>query len=350
MRNPAIFCVLLILAAPLARAADDTAVNERIRQTLLYGIDSQVLDVIQKLQSSHDSGFTKELVQILAEQRSTDVQKAVLGLFLDQKVKEGEAGAKAILGGWQDAQSDLLISSIQYLAAIGAAGLPAALAPLVDSTDNSVAMASIQALGKVGDSTSVTLLVGKLKSTDYPDARKSEIVLALGARKDPSAVDTLLAIAKNTDEDKVRRMYAADALGKIGDAKAIPVLKAMFQEKDALIRLYAASALAQFSLGDAMPFLLQGLKDENWKLREQSAKALARQLPAGSSDSVVPVLIYKAQYDPVSQVRVAAVQALGAIGGDGVMRQLADLYGGSDRPARQPGGRAHACSWTRRSP
>ena len=332
MRNLVISCALLILAAPWARAADDAAVNERIRQTLLYGIDSQVLDVIQKLQSTHDSGFTRELVQILGEQRSTEVQKAVLGLFLDQKVKEGEERAKAILSGWQDAQSDLLISSIQYLAAIGASGLPAAIAPLVDSGDNSVAIASIQALGKVGDSTSVTLLVGKLKSTDYPDARKSEIVLALGARKDPSAVDTLLAIAKNTDEDKVRRMYAADSLGKIGDARAVPVLKAMFQEKDALIRLYAASALAQFSMDDAMPFLVQGLKDENWRLREQSAKALARQLPAGRSDSVVPLLVYKAQYDPVSQVRVASVQALGAIGGDGVMRQLADLYGGSDKP------------------
>jgi HEAT repeat protein len=332
MRTLFAFCALIILAAPSVHAADSADVSERIRQTLLYGIDSQVLDVIQGLQSSHDSRYTKELVQILSEQRSVSVQKAVLGLFLDQKVKEGEERAKTILTGWQDAQADLLIPSVQYLAAIGASGLPAALAPLVDSGDNAVAITSIQALGKVGDASSVTLLLGRLKSPDYPDSRKSEIVLALGARKDPSAVDALLAVARNTEEDKVRRMYAADALGKIGDAKAVPILKAMFGEQDALIRLYAASALAQFSLDDAMPFLLQGLKDENWKLREQSAKALGRQLSPGQSGSVVPVLVYKARYDPVSQVRVASVQALGAIGGDSAMRALAELYGSSDKP------------------
>ena len=323
-------CALIILAAPCARA--DSAAAQRIRQTLLYGIDSQVLDVIQGLQSSHDSGYTKELAQVLSEQRSTDVQKAILALFQDQDIKEGEASARAVLGGWQDAPTELLISSVQYLAAIGASGLPTALAPLVDSGDNAVALAAIQALGKVGDSSSVTLLLAKLKSPDYPEARKSEIVLALGARKDPAAVETLLAIAKNTEEDKVRRMYAADALGKIGDARAVAVLKAMFQEKDALIRLYAASALAQFSLDDAMPALLQGLRDENWRLREQSARALGRRLSPGQAGSAVPVLLYKAQFDPVSQVRVASVQALGAIGGDGVLRDLVDLYSGSDRP------------------
>jgi HEAT repeat protein len=320
-----------LVAAPCARATDSPDAAERLRQTLLYGIDSQVLDVIRGLQSSHDSGYTKELARILSEQRSVEVQKAVLALFLDQKVKDGEASAKTVLSGWQDAQQDLLISCIQYLAAISASGLPAVLAPLVDSGDNTIAVTTIQALGKVGDASSVALLLGKLKSTEYPDARKSEIVLALGARKDPTAVDALVAIAKNTDEDKVRRMYAADALGKIGDARAVPVLKAMFGEKDALIRLYAASALAQFSLDEAMPFLVQGLRDENWKLREQSAKALGRQLSPGQTGAVVPVLIYKSCYDPVSQVRVASVQALGAIGGGEAMRALAELYAGSDR-------------------
>ncbi|HTP58664.1 MAG TPA: hypothetical protein VMM82_07075, partial [Spirochaetia bacterium] len=131
-------CALIILAAPCARA--DSAAAQRIRQTLLYGIDSQVLDVIQGLQSSHDSGYTKELAQVLSEQRSTDVQKAILALFQDQDIKEGEASARAVLGGWQDAPTELLISSVQYLAAIGASGLPTALAPLVDSGDNAVAL------------------------------------------------------------------------------------------------------------------------------------------------------------------------------------------------------------------
>ncbi len=174
--------------------------------------------------------------------------------------------------------------------------------------------------------------MSKLKSADYPDARKNDIILALGTLKDPSAVDELLSIARSQDEDKVRRMYAADSLGKIGDAKALPVLRDMFQEKDALIRLYAASAIARFSLDEVFPSLIQGLRDENVKVREQSAKALARPLSATQAATAVPILSYKAELDPEAVVRIASIQALGAIGGDGAMTLLLKIYSSADHP------------------
>ena len=293
-----------------------------------------MLDVIQALQASHDSGFTKELVQILAEQRSTDVQKAVLALFQDQKVKDGEESAKAILGGWQDAP----VGPSHFFHPVPGGDrqppvLPAALAPLVDSADNCGCLGRHPGAGQGGRRRLGHPAGGEAEEPGLSRMRGSRRSCWRSAPSRTRAPWTpCWPLQSNTDEDKVRRMYAADSLGKIGDARALPVLKAMFQEKDALIRLYAASALAQFSLDDALPFLIQGLRDENWKVREQSAKALARRLPPAQAGSAVPILVYKAQYDPVSQVRVASVQALGAIGGDGVMRQLADLYGGSDKP------------------
>ena len=327
----AALALLAACAHPLA-AADTAALAERTRQTLLYGIDSQVLDAIQSLKASRDTGFTKELSEILSGERSAAVRKAVLGLFLDQKVKEGEGAARQILTGWQDAPSDVLVAAVQYLAFTGGTGLADALSPLVDSTDGAVASAAIDALGKTGNAATVTLLAAKLKSTDFPDARKSAVILALGNLKDSQAVDVLMTIAKSQDEDKVRRMYAADALGKIGDPRALPVLKAMYDEQDALIRLYAASALSRFGLDSVFPILIQALRDENWKVREQSAKALARPLSSGQASTAVPILTYKAESDPISQVRIASIQALGEIGGDAPMKALLAIYAGSDRP------------------
>jgi HEAT repeat protein len=178
----------------------------------------------------------------------------------------------------------------------------------------------------------VALLIARLTSADFPDARKSPVILALGELKDARAADELMSIAKSQEEDKVRRMYAADSLGKIGDIRALPVLQAMFDEQDALVRLYAASALARFSLDSVFPTLIQALRDESWKVREQSAKSLARQLSSSQSAAAVPILAYKAESDPVSQVRLASIQALGEIGGDRVISSLVAIYAGSNHP------------------
>jgi HEAT repeat protein len=329
-RTALVLSLLMVASLVPVAAADNAAAKDKVRQTLLYGIDSQVVDAIQAIRSSQDTSFTPELVKVLSEQRSEAVQKAALDLFKDQKVKDGEVRAKAILAAWEQTTDALLISSIQYLASISSAGLATGLQPLVDSDKNAVALAAIQALGSTGDSAAAAFLVGKLKSQDFPDSRKNDCILALGALKDPVAVDELLSIAGNTDEEKVRRMYAADSLGKLHDAKALPVLKSMFAENDALIRLYAAGALSQFSLDDVFPSLLQGLRDENPKVREQSAKTLGRGLSASQADAAVPILSYKAEFDPEAIVRTASIQALGTIGGGGAMATLRKIYAGSD--------------------
>ena len=156
MKMIAAAAVLLAALALPAFGATDTA-KERMRQTLLYGIDSQVLDAITSLSSARDAGFTRELAQVLSDQRSPSLQKAVLDLFREQKLKDGEGRAKTILAGWQDAPSDLLVSAIRYLTSLGSNGLAAGLAPLVDSTDSSVASAAIDGLGRAGDASSVAL-------------------------------------------------------------------------------------------------------------------------------------------------------------------------------------------------
>ena len=104
----------------------------------------------------------------------------------------------------------------------------------------------------------------------------------------------------------------------------------MFAENDALIRLYAASALSHFDLGEAFPSLIQGLRDENVRVREQSARALTRQLSSSQAGTAVPILSYKAEFDPEPSVRTASIQALGAIGGDASLRVLLKVYSGAD--------------------
>ena len=315
-----------------ASADDQSKALEQTRATLLYGIDSQVLEVVQRIASTRDDRFTKELASVLTDTRSTEVKKAILQLFGDQGVKDGEGAARQVLGDTEHPTGDVVVAAIRYLSVIHAAGLPLLVIPLMDSKDNAVAIEAIQSCGKSGEAACAAALEVKLKSPDFPDALRPDVILALGDLKDQKAVDDLIAIAKNPDQDKVQRVYAADALGKIGDARAVPVLKAMFSEGDALVRAYAASALAHFGLGDVFPMLIQGLKDDDWKVREQCAKALTGTLSAGQADSALPILDYKARYDPVSQVRVAAIMAIGGMSGSQGEDTLAMLYQGAGFP------------------
>jgi HEAT repeat protein len=323
----------LLVPALSARAASaDTTAADRTRQTLLYGIDSQVMDVLTGLRTTWDSEFTPQLVTILTDKRSTELQTAVLEIFRDQGIKDGEAPARAVVDGWEGAPSDLAVAAIRYLASIKSEGLAAKLAPIVDSQDNGLATAAIAGLGQAGDSSSTTLLLAKLASLDYPESRKSDIILALGNLKDKAAVDALVAIVKNTDEERIRRLYAADALGKIGDPRALPVLRDMFGEKEALERQYAASALARFDVSTVFDSLIQALRDEDAKVRESSANALARPLSPAQTSAAVPILSYKAEMDPASQVRIASIKALGELGTDAALRELLSIYSTPTRP------------------
>jgi hypothetical protein len=151
-----LLAIMILAVVAFASSADDlSAARDRERQTLLYGIGSQVLDAIKAIKASKDSSFTKELGQVLSTSVSTDVQVAVLDVFQDQAISDGEAKAKEILASWQDSPSALLSAAVRYLAAIGSKGLAASLGPLVDSTDNFVASAAIQSLGKSGDPAAV---------------------------------------------------------------------------------------------------------------------------------------------------------------------------------------------------
>jgi hypothetical protein len=60
-----------------------------------------------------------------------------------------------------------------------------------------------------------------------------------------------------------------------------------------------------------LDILAQCLKEENWKVRVQAAKALAQ---AGAG-KVLPILSYKAEFDPIQQVKTEAIRAIAAIDG-----------------------------------
>jgi HEAT repeat protein len=324
---------ILFFAVSFAAAAEPASdIRGQWLQTLRYGTDSQTLEIVQKIKETEDASFTPELVVLLNRTANPDLAIAVLDLFTMQEVRDGEASARVILAEWQERKSDLVTSAIRYLTALKSEGLVKDLVALIDVSDNQIALAAVSGLGKLQDRSAAASLMEKLISPEYAEGRKSQVILALGELRDPSTVEALIALVRDKNEDAVRRLYAADALGKIGDAKAIPVLKELLAEKEALNRTYAASALAKFDVGEVFRELLQGLRDDNWKVRIECAKALARPLPQEGRAEAIAMLFYKAENDPVSQVKLEAISTLSILGGDDTYVFLLNLYKSQKTP------------------
>ncbi len=326
-RKPAVvlFLWLLVFCLPLAaQNTGDTSKSflEEWRQTLKYGIDQEILEVIQKLKGLKQTALDNELLELLGSSVSTDVRKAILDHFTQEKNAAAEGIAVTLLENYENEEPDLIRALLIYLGEIKSRKAETTVGALVSNDNDSIAEQAILTLGKIGNPAGGDLLLSKLDDVEYPPARKSQIIVALGDLGSAKAMDTLIQIVENRDADKVWRMYACESLGKIGDPRAVPVIKKAFAQGDPLLKSYAIGALANFSMHDVFDLLIQGLKDNYWKVRIAAARGLAR--PEGAP--AAPILKYKALHDPENVVRREAIRALGAIGTGEAFTALRGLF------------------------
>ncbi len=328
MTKGILVALLLSLWAPLCASGQDAApgadrpVTEEWGQVLRFGIDSEVLKVIQQLKATGETALDRELVEAFGGSLNQEVREAVLDLFGSRKSPDLEGPALAVVRSAEESEPELVRACVDYLRRIRSSGVAAAAAGLLDSASVAVAEAAIKALGELGDQASGQALLASLEDPRYPEERKAPIILALGELRFEPAVPVLIDLVSSRDTERMWRLYAADSLGKIGDPRAVPVLKGLFEEQDSLVKAYAASALAGFGMEEVEPVLQQALRDSNVRVRLAAAKALARPEARGS----VEMLIYKARRDPEKAVRLQAIESLGAVGGAAAMEFLRELY------------------------
>lgn len=304
-------------------------VIEEWREILKFGIDTEILDVLNLIKERGLTTLNQEFVAVLSESLNADVRVAVLDYFRGEKDKAARDVSIALLSQYEELENNLVIALLRYLSETGTSESIGLMMELVDHYEISVATAAIKVLGKDTygsrrEDEIAELLLERLKDEDFDEVLKQEVILSLGSLKSKKAVEDLIELVAERTEDKVVRMYAADALGKIGDERAIDPLKDLFSEGDALLRAYAASALANFDPDAVAEFLMQGLRDSNWKVRVASAKGLSR----SSNPKAIDILVYKVKKDPVDAVRIEACKALGELGSPTALNSLRDLYRG----------------------
>lgn len=242
--------------------------------------------------------------------------------------------------------------------ALAALGLPA-IDPLIKSLSSKSALVrgnAALALGLLKNGRAAKPLLGMLNDPE-PQVRVLAIE-ALSFSKDPAVTAKMLTVYNNPDEEHEVQGAACNTIVRIGDPKAIDKLIARLGDGGETYRVVAAlaqladprvmrtlilavdadgpiaarRAWAQIGVPMVAP-LTTLLKDTDAGVRAGAAEALFAIIQQTKDSSALdPLVVTLEDADP--KVRLAAVNALGKIGGDRVVDALIDALRDADAKVR----------------
>ena len=298
------------------------SITEERRELLLYGIDSQILELLKDLREEKDDTLVGEVMATLKTSRNPTIGSAIIDYFREIDYEKVSEEVVVIVDTYEDQNTQLLLSAVKYLTDYPPPNAVELFSPLLDMQEQEIIRAALKGLGLSGDEAAVDILLDRIDDDDFHDNLKPEVILALGDLGHKKAIEPLISIIEDTGEEATWRRYACTSLGKIGDVSTLPVIENLLYDDDSILRSYAVGALRYFESDDIIPMLNESLKDSFWRVRVSAAQGLAEK----NVERAVPILIFKAEKDPEMNVRLEAAKALGTIANGEALEALRRFY------------------------
>lgn len=327
MKRRSLICILTILWTSTQGFGAEgeeavQSIRDERRDTLLYGIDSQIIEVMENIGKERDDQLLDSVYAAFKLTRNPEVKISAIDLFDSFEYQPPLVDAVEIISGYEEESAALVVRAIDYVATDRNTDLADILRPLVESRDPSISRAAIRGIAQTGNEDHASYLLEKFEDSRFDEERKTDIILAFGELKSILVVDALIDILDDEGEDMTRRRYACDALGKIADPRALPAIERSLGSSDAMLRAYAVASIRYFTDSDIIPSLEQGLRDSFWRVRVSAAKALGEL----KATEAITILDFKARKDPETNVRDAAIRALAAVGSKEAFDDIREYY------------------------
>jgi HEAT repeat protein len=284
--------------------------------TRLLGREDARGEVLEAL-VRHGSRVTDLLIEQLESEDLEVRRAAVVALG-----RIGDASAVPALIEILEEDAELVIHAADALAKIGDPRAFDALLALVGDASAAVRQAVVGALNSLGSPEMPGRVLPLLGDAD-PNVRESAVKIA-GYFGYPGCVDPLLERCRDEDE-RVRRA-AVEHLPYLEDERATPALVRALRHETPKVRAAAAGAMAQAEGPEISTHLIEALGDEDSWVRYFAARSLGRRRVVESTSALAKL----AQADRANHVRIAAVEALGEIGGERAARFVAPLVNSDD--------------------
>ena len=205
---------------PDSDVLDEKSQSERRKDILRYGLDNEVVGLIETLIKEKDREFLPLLADMFASAKSTALKDKIIDCCAEFEYAGLKDAALAVLEDPYDEKKSTVSAFIRYAEKIKLSEAAPFLRSIIEKDDTDFFNGAVSALGSIGSEEDASFLADRFESEDLTVAQKQNIVKALGKLKADRTFDALAAMARNEDENAFVRMYAAEAIGNIRSDEA----------------------------------------------------------------------------------------------------------------------------------
>ena len=312
-------------AASAAEKDESPEDEENNRNTIRYGLPSEIGNLLDTLLKNDDPRFTEEIYDLFQVTKSPVIKEKVLKYFTKAEDPCLEDYAVDLLNDPYDENNSVVKATFQYVSAVKTKDAIPAVITLVESENENYFNDAISTLGDIGGPEEAMFLVEYLERDDLTDAQRQTLMRNCGKMHAVETWDKLVDILDNDDENTFVRMYAAESLGLMEVEKSVPVLVEHFDETDPNLRQYVIKGLSHFpDVVEAKATVIQGIRDEHWKVRQEAIRTVKE----NKITDAVQYLIYRAKNDSEKIIKEESYSSIAAIntaeGNDFLLAQLND--------------------------
>ncbi|POQ98227.1 hypothetical protein AU468_14040 [Alkalispirochaeta sphaeroplastigenens] len=306
---------------------------EEWRETLRFGINSAVAELIPTLARNREEELAPEILEVFATNNDPAVLKSAVEYLRQLQVPGGEDRAFLLIQEYFDRSSDLTTQVLGYLREIQAEPDEMTRDILVEMSrmrPPSRAVAAIRYYA-AAEKTTIEDLIDLYQEPGLSEDAQGQVLVEMGIRGDGRAFEFVADILGDDEEaTTVLQRFAIDTLGKLGDERAIPIILRQFSSPDSLTRAYAVNALTNFDTPETNQALLAALRDEFWRVRVAALKTVAER----SMTEALPAVLFMIRRDPERPVRLEALQTAALLneprGWDLLLTRLKDPRGNEE--------------------
>ncbi len=312
-------------AAAAAEKDETPQDEENNRNTIRYGLPSEISSLLDTLLKNDDPRYTEEIYDLFQVTKSSVIKEKVLKYFTKAEDPCLEDYAVDLLNDPYDEKNDVVKAAFQYISAVKTKAAIPAVITLIESENENYFNDAISTLGDIGGPEEAMFLVEYLEREDLSDAQRQTLMRNCGKMHAVETWDKLVDILNDDDENAFVRMYAAESLGLMEVEKSVPVLVEHFDATDPNLRQYVIKGLSHFpDVIEAKATIIQGIRDEHWRVRQEAI----RTAKDNDNKDAVPYLIYRAKNDSEKLIKEESFTAIAALntdeGNDFLISQLQD--------------------------
>ena len=293
--------------------------------TLKYGMEEDILDLLDKLVKNEDVRFTDDVYDLFQTTKNANVRDKILEYFTKLKDPCLEDYAVIILNDPYDEKKSTVSAVFRYIQEVKTVEAIPAVLTLLENEEEDYFNNALTTIGEIGSNEEALYLTEYLEREDLTLPQKQALVKVLGKLKAVETYDRLVELAEDTDENSFIRMYSAEAIGAMEKEEAVHVLVKLYEDPDPKVRSYVIKGLAHFPENqDAKETILQAIRDAHVGVRLEAIDA------AKNNDfkEAVPYMIYRIEKDKEDSVKKKCFPAIAILntteGNEFLIKQITD--------------------------